>query len=213
MNQKWIALLLAVVMVLSLAACGTKEETTVTGMVVAVNGTKISLMEMDLTGMSGQDFSKGERPEMPEGMEGFEGFGDFNPEDFDGQMPEGFGGSMPEGENFPQWGEGEMPEMPEGMTPPEGMPEGGKMPDFSGESGGMRPGFGNFGEGMETKEVDIANAHISVEIDEGKESGSLENIQVGTFVTITINGKGEATYVLVSARSGFGGGFRPGSNG
>ena len=146
--------------------------------------------------MGGRDFTKSERPQMPEGMEGF---GGFTPDEFDG--------TLPEGETFPQWGEGEMPEMPEGMEPPEGMtmPENGEMPDFNGENGGMRPGFGNFGEDMETTDVDIANAHISVEIDGGKASGSMNDIKAGTFVTITMNGKGEATYVLVSSMEGFGG--------
>lgn len=197
MKQKLVAILVVFVLALSLTACGAEEETTLTGMVVSVDGTVISLMEMDTGNMGGKDFAEGERPEKPEGMEGFE---NFNPEDFDG--------TMPEGGNFPQWGEGEMPE---GMTPPEGMtmPEDGQMPDFGGENGGMRPGFGNFGENMETKDVDIANAHISVEIDGGKASGSMDNIKAGTFVTLTMNGKGEVTNVLVSSMSGFGSGRRP----
>ena len=203
MKQKLVAILVVFVMTLSMAACGAGEETTLIGMVVSVDGTVISLMEMDTSNMGGKDFAEGERPQMPEGMEGFQGFGDWDPEDFEG--------TMPEGGNFPQWGEGEMPEMPEGMTPPEGMtmPEDGQMPDFGGKNGGMRPGFGNFGEDTETKDVDIANAHISVEIDGGKASGSMDDIKAGTFVTITMNGKGEVTNVLVSSMSGFGGGRRP----
>ena len=198
MKQKIVAILVAFVMAISLGACGAGEETTLTGMVVSVDGTVISLMEMDTSNMGGKDFAEGERPEMPEGMEGFQGSGDFNPEDFEG--------TFPEGGNFPQWGEGEMPE---GTEPPEGMtmPEDGEMPDFGGENGGMRPGFGNFGEDMETKDVDIANAHISVEIDGGKASGSMEDLVPGTFVTITMNGKGEVTNVLVSSQSSFGGRF------
>ncbi|MBR4290080.1 MAG: hypothetical protein IKT52_05500 [Oscillospiraceae bacterium] len=192
MKQKIVAILVAFVMAISLGACGAGEETTHTGMVVSVDGTVISLMEMDTSNMGGKDFAEGERPEMQEG------FGGFNPDTFDG--------TLPEGGNFPQWGEGEMPE---GMEPPEGMtmPEDGEMPDFGGENGGMRPGFGNFGEDMETKDVDIANAHISVEIDGGKASGSMEDLVPGTFVTITMNGKGEVTNVLVSSQSSFGGRF------
>ena len=202
MIQKITAFLIVLVMAMPLAACGGGEETTITGMVVSIDGTTISLMEMDSDNMGGRDFFGGERPEMPEGMEGmkgFGGFGNFNPEDFDGQMPE-------QGD-FPQWEEGEMPEMPEGMTPPEGMtmPENGEMPDF----GGMNGKFGNFDFEGETKTLDIGNAHISVEIDGGKASGSLTDIQPGSFVTVTVNGKGEATYVLVSASSGFGGGRMP----
>ena len=199
MKQKFLAMFIAFAMILSLAACGAGEETTMTGMVVSVNGTTVSLVEMDAENMGSMDFAEGERPEMPEDMqmpEGMEEFGDFNPEDF-------------EGGNFPQQGDGEMPEMPEGMDLPEGMtmPEDGQMPDFGGENGGMGPGFGNFGEDMETKDVDIADAHISVEIDGGKASGSMDDIQPGTFVTITMNGKGKVTNVLVSAQSFFGGGF------
>ena len=193
MKRKFIAILMTIVLAVTLAACGGGEETTLTGMVVSVDGTVISLVEMDASNMGGRDFAEGERPEMPEGMEGFAGF---NPNEFDG--------TLPEGETFPQWGEGEMPE---GMKPPEGMtmPENGEMPDFNGENGGMRPGFGNFGEDMETTDVDIANAHISVEIDGGKASGSMDDIKAGIFVTITMNNKGEATYVLVSSMEGFGG--------
>ena len=194
MKQKIIAILMTVVMALSLAACGGGEETTLTGMVVTVEGTVISLMERGNLNSEG-----GERPERPEGMEST---GDFNPGKY--------GGTLPEGETFPPGGEGEMPEMPDGMEPPEGMtmPADGEMPDFGGENGGMRPGFGNFGENMETKDVDIGDAHISVEIDGGKASGSLEDIQAGTFVTITMNAKGEVTNVLVSLQTGFGGGRR-----
>ena len=156
MKKKLVAIFVAFVLTISLAACGAGKETTLTGMVVSVDGTVISLMEMDTGNMGGKDFAGGERPEMPEGMT---------------------------------------------------MPENGEMPDFSGENGGMRPGFGNFSEDMETTDVDIANAHISVEIDGGKASGSMDDIKEGTFVTITMNGKGEVTNVLVSAQSGFGGRF------
>ena len=190
MKMKFVAILVAFVLAISLAACGGGKETTLTGMVVSVDGTVISLMEMD-SEMSGMDFGSGEMPQMPEGMEGFEGFGDFNPEDFDG--------TLPEGETFPQWGGGEMPQMP----------ENGGMPDFSGGEGGMRPDFGNFDSNAETKAVDIGNAHISVEIDGGKASGSMEDIQAGTIVTVTMNGKGEVTNVLVSSQSFFGSGSRP----
>ncbi len=198
MKRKFIAILMTLAFTVTLAACGAGEETTLTGMVISVDGTVISLMEMDTDSMGGMNFSGNEGFEMPEGMEGFQGFGGFNPGAFEG--------TLPEGENFPQWGDGEMPEMPEGMTPPEGMtmPENGGMPDFSG-MGGM--GFGNFDTDAETKDVDIGDAHISVEIDGGKASGSMDDIQAGTFVTITMNGKGQVTNVLVSSQSFSGGRF------
>lgn len=196
MMKKWMAMMIAFLMMFSLGACGEAEETTVTGMVIAVDGTKISLMEMDMNNLGSKDFEKGEMPE------DFQGLENINPEDFKG--------SMPDGEDFPKWEDGEMPDMPEGMTPPEGKerPEDGKMPEFFGENGGRMPGFGGFGEDVETKEMDIAKAHISVEIDGGKASGTMDDIQPGTFVTVTLNGKGEVTYVLVSSRSFFGGGRR-----
>ena len=212
MKKKLAAILLAFGMSASLAACGGGGETTLSGMVVGLEGTVVSLVEMDASNMGSMDLSEGEMPEMPEGMEGFQGFD-----------PQEFEGTFPEGENF-QWDGGEMPE---GMTPPEGMefpedmefpddmtmPEDGQMPE-----GGQMPGFGNMGgmnfgsmdTDMETKDVDIADAHISLEIDGGKASGTLDDIQPGSMVTITLNGKGEATYVLVSSQSFFGGsGFMP----
>ena len=197
MKRKFFAILMVLVLILSLAACGEEKETTLTGMVVSVDGTVISLLDM-----GDMSYEEGDLGELPEGMGGF---GGFNPEEF--------GGTMPEGETFPSRGEGERPEMPEGMEAPEGMefPEGmtmsaeGEMPDFGGENGGMFSGFADYAENMETTDVDIADAHISVEIDGGKASGSLEDVKAGTFVTITMNGKGKVTNVLVSSQSGFGG--------
>ena len=205
MKKKLTAILIVLVMTLSLAACGAGEETTLTGMVVSVDGTVISLMEMSGE-MSGMNFGGGQMSQMPEGMEGFQGFGSFDPEDFEGMFPEGG--------DFSQWGSGEMPEMPEGMELPEGMtmPEGGQMFGFGGMGGmGSMGGmdFGSLGEDVETKEYDIGDAHISVEIDGGKASGSMSDIEAGTFVTITVNGKGEVTNVLVSSRSFAGIGSRP----
>ena len=152
------------------------------------------------------------------------GFGNFNPEDFD---PENFDGSFPEDGNFPQWGEGEMPNWggENGEMPSWGegeMPNfDGEMPDFSGErpdwggENGEMPNFGgnrgdfnfeNFAADGETKTYDLSDAHISVEIDGGKASGTLEDLVPGSFVTITVNGKGQVTYVLIAAQSGFIGG-------
>ena len=195
MKRRVVAAIFALVLAMSLAACGGGEETTVSGMVVSVEGTVVTLMDM-----GDMNFEAGERPE---GMEGFGNFGDFNPGDFENFDPENFEGSFPEGE-MPQWGEGERPEMPEGMTLPEGMedmtrPADGEMPEWSEGMEGMVPGMGGFEMDGETSEVDIAGAHISVEIDGGKASGSMEDIGPGTFVTITLNGKGEATYVLISS--------------
>ena len=195
MKKKWITGLLALVMILSMAGCGGGEETTVTGMVVSLDGTVVSLMEMDsqmqgnFNGNRPSMSENGERPTMPEGMEDFTmPEGGFDPENLPENMPEGFDPGTFDGT------------IPEGMDRPE-MPADGQMP-----SGGN---FNRF-EDIETTTIDLADAHISVEIEGGKEGGSLENITPGAFLTITLNGKGQATYVLVSAgMSGFGGGFTP----
>ena len=191
MKRRWMTVIPALALVLTMTACGAEKETTLTGMVTAVDGTVISVVEM------GADM-QGERPSMPEGMEDFTIPEDFDPSNPDRTPPEGFdpgnfGGQMPNG--------GEIPEMPTGEGMPE-MPNGQGMPNF-GDMSGM---LGNMGE---AKSIDIANARISVEIEEGKASGSMEDVKPGAFVTITLNGKGEATAVLVSASSGFGGRFMP----
>ena len=207
MKRRMTAVVLALALALTLTACGGGEETTLTGMVTAVEGTVVSVMEMDgqMGGMD-FDFAEGERPEMPEDMTMPEGMEGFDP----GQ----FGGMPPDGENFPQWEEGEAPDfpedvtmpedMPEDMTLPEGMPmpEDGEMPDFEGGPS-FAGGFDNFEFDGETTDVDIADAHISVEIEGGKEGGSLESVTPGSFVTVTLDGKGQATYVLVSRGFGF----------
>ena len=204
--KKLMTMICVLALVLSLAACGNGggEETSVTGMVVSLDGTKLTLMETDGTINLSQ-------MQMPGNM------GNFDPESFEGTMPEGFEGEIPEGfegmmGGFPGGFNGQMPEdfdpesLPEGF---EGFPGGfnGEMPE--GETrpqrgDGQRPqGMVGFTFDGETRQIDIADAHISVEIEGGKEGGSLESLTPGSFVTITINAKGQATYVLVSANSGF----------
>ena len=193
MKRRWMTVIPALALALTMTACGEEKETTLTGMVTAVDGTVISVVEMrsDMQGERPFMPENGEMPTMPEGMEDFTIPEDFDPENPDRTPPEGFdpgnfGGQMPNG--------GDIPERPTG----EGMPE---MPNF--DMSGM---FGSVGE---AKSIDITNARISVEIEEGKASGSMEDVKPGTFVTITLNGKGEATAVLVAASSGFGGRFMP----
>lgn len=60
-------------------------------------------------------------------------------------------------------------------------------------------------EGLEKGQTYYYAYYDTLEIEGGKASGSLEDLKPGSFVTITINGKGQATYVLISAQSGFGG--------
>ena len=216
MKNKTIALLCVLALALAMAGCGSGEETTMTGMVVSVDGTVITLVEMD--SLEDMDFtdqrpagSRGEGQGRPGGSEDFtmpEGFdpNNFDPNSFGGFGGgfDGFDGEMPEGGQWPE--DGQMPQMPGGQWP-----EGGPMPQMP-EGGGM-PNFGSFGsEGSfeelgETTTIDLAEAHISVEIENGKESGDMSSIRAGSFVTITLDKKGNATYVLVSATSGLFGGY------
>ena len=205
MTRKWIAIFLAVALLGTLTACGEEETTTVTGMIMAVDGSVISLAEGDM------NFGGGNRPS-----------GDFSAEDFAGQMPNGgsWGGQMPEDFTMPEGFNGQMPggfdgQRPEGFERPENgqmpedftMPEGfdGQMPNFGGGGNGNFD-FGDMTTDLETKDYNIANAHISVQIDGGKATGSMDDLTVGTSVTLTINSKGEVTNVLVTS-SGFGGDF------
>lgn len=177
-----------------LCGCGEKEETTVTGIVTAVEGTQITLMTFSGDATQRQE---GEAPTMPEG--------------FDGQMPNFQGGempTMPEGETMPDFQGGEMPNMPEGFD--------GQMPNFQeGEmptmpEGETRPQRGDrtegFGGNRETTTVDLKDAHITVEFDGGKATGSMEDIKQGVSVTVTLV-DGKATNAVVSESSGFGGGM------
>ena len=193
------------------------EDCTDNGMVVSVNGTVVTLVESDK--LESMDFSSAEMPEgfenfggkMPEGFENFSDFfGGEMPEGFSGQMPGGFpGGQMPAGGS---WGSGETPQMPEGGNFPGGSFPGGEMPEGGSWGSGQMPSFGgsfsgfeNFAAGLETTDIDIGDAHISVENDGIKESGDLDSLTPGSTVTITMNAKGKVTYVLVSAQSYFGG--------
>ena len=187
MKRRWMTVIPALALALTMSACGEEKETTLTGMITAVDGTVISVVEMSAD-------MQGERPSMPEGMEDFTIPEDFDPEKAppEGFDPGNFGGQMPNG--------GDIPERPTGEGMPE-MPNGQGMPNF--DASGM---FGDMGE---ARSIDIANARISVEIEEGKASGSMEDVKPGTFMTITLNGKGEATAVLVSENSRFGGRFMP----
>ena len=204
--KKWIAMAMIFAMILTLAACG-GEETTVSGMVMGVDGTVISLIQMDGRmegGFGGGRFPGGENGEMPTRPEGM---ADFNPEDMeDFTRPEGM-------EDFdPEKMEGFDPEKMEDFNfedfNPQDMPEGFGPGGFGEGEPPEKPAEGEMPEMGEATTIDIANAHISVEIEGGKESGSMANITPGAFVTVTLSPKGEATYVLVSQSTGFGG-FMP----
>ena len=128
MKRRWMTVIPALALALTMTACGQEKETTLTGMVTAVDGTVISVVEMsaDMKGERPSMPENGEMPSMPEGMEDFTIPEDFDPENPDRTPPEGFdpgnfGGQMPNG--------GDIPEMPTGEGMPE-MPNGQGMPNF-----------------------------------------------------------------------------------
>ena len=224
MKRKMIAILCLAALVLSLAACSEKENntTTMTGMVVSVEGTTVTLRQFDMNNMGGnRNNGQGQRPSRGEDFQRPEGDftmpeGGFNRPEGDFTIPEG-GFTMPEGGfTMPEGGfnrpEGDFT-MPEGgFTMPEGdftMPEGGfNRPegDFTMPEG-ENPGFGNFGGNQgETTTVDLKNAHISIQDGDIKAAGSMSDIKEGSFLTITLDSKGEATEVLVGSTFSFGGG-------
>ncbi len=69
-------------------------------------------------------------------------------------------------------------------------------PDNADRSGKNRPDR-NFNIDELTK-IDISEAHISIEIDEGKEAGTIDDVKEGSRVTIVLKGEKPVT-VLVSA--------------
>lgn len=188
MKNKLTAILCLLAFILCFAGCGEEAETTLTGIVVSVDGTVVSLRKMDSQRQENAGSERPSRPESderptrPEGSEDFTRPEGFEPGDPNSPKPEGFRpGNLDE-------------TLPEGATAPE-RPAGGERPDFGGNRGDIT-------------EIDLAGAHISVEIDGGKASGTMEDITAGTFLTITLNEKGEAVSVLVSSGPGFGRGFR-----
>lgn len=89
-------------------------------------------------------------------------------------------------------------------------PEGDFNPDDTDGSRPSRPDREfNTDESQLTK-LDIADAHISIEIDEGKEAGTIDDIKEGSRVTITLKGD-KPTNVLISSNSRNGKGFGKGN--
>lgn len=203
MKFKLIWILCIVSLILCAVGCGkTEESTTVTGIVVSVDGSVISVRTMGSQNPYGANGRDSQRPTGEEGRRF---------PSFDGEMPERPTGEK--GRRFPSFN-GETPERPTGE-------EGRRFPSFNGEmperpTGEEGRGFPSFnGENTEAKSYDLSTAHISVEIDEGKASGTMEDVKQGSIVTLTLNKKGEVTLVLVSSRnlSGFGNRGQGGDNG
>ena len=202
--KKFIAILCAAAMVLTLAACGAKRNTeyagqTVTGKVTAIDGTSVTLALGESSGSGAPSGGDGQQPpEMPDGSSQTDGqptgTPPEKPEDSDdsgqsgGQEPP----AKPDGDSSRQ-PTGTPPEKPDGDsdqqgdTPPE-------MPDGSSRQGG-------FTESGETVTVDISKATVT----KNGESASASDLAAGDVVQVTFDKKGVATAVVIGSQSGFGG--------
>ena len=202
--KKFIAILCAAAMVLTLAACGAKRNTeyagqTVTGKVTAIDGTSVTLALGESSGSGAPSGGDGQQP--PEMLDGSSqtdgqptGTPPEKPEDSDdsgqsgGQEPP----AKPDGDSSQQ-PTGTPPEKPDGDsdqqgdTPPE-------MPDGSSQQGG-------FTESGETVTVDISKATVT----KNGESASASDLAAGDVVQVTFDKKGVATAVVIGSQSGFGG--------
>lgn len=200
MKKKFLSLLCAAAMVFSLAACGTKTDTTyagqtLTGRVTAIDGTSVTLALGELTensapsgGAPSGDSDSQQPPEMPSG-------------DSESSQPTGTPPEKPDGGSSDESGQ-QPPEKPEdigsqsdGSTPPE-------MPDsMTGSS---------FTESGETLTADIAKASITKD----GESVSASDVAVDDILTVTFDSKGVVSTVeVVTLTSGMGGGAPSGGFG
>ena len=200
MKKKFLSLLCAAAMVFSLAACGTKTDTTyagqtLTGRVTAIDGTSVTLALGELTensapsgGAPSGDSDSQQPPEMPSG-------------DSESSQPTGTPPEKPDGGSSDESGQ-QPPEKPEdigsqsdGSTPPE-------MPDnMSGSS---------FTESGETLTADISKASITKD----GESVSASDVAVDDILTVTFDSKGVVSTVeIATLTSGMGGGAPSGGFG
>ena len=201
MKKKFLSLLCAAAMVFSLAACGTKTDTTyagqtLTGRVTAIDGTSVTLALGELTensapsgGAPSGDSDSQQPPEMPSG-------------DSESSQPSGTPPEKPDDGSSDESGQ-QQPEKPEeggsqsdGSTPPE-------MPD-------SMTGGSSFTESGETLTADISKASITKD----GESVSASDVAVDDILTVTFDSKGVVSTVeVVTLTSGMGGGAPSGGFG
>ena len=193
MKKKFLSLLCAAAMVFSLAACGTKTDTTyagqtLTGRVTAIDGTSVTLALGELTedaapsgGAPSGDSDSQQPPEMPSG-------------DSESSQPTGTPPEKPDGGSSDEGGQ-QPPEKPEdsgsqsdGSTPPE-------MPD-------SMTGGSSFTESGETLTADISKASITKD----GESVSASDVAADDILTVTFDSKGVVSTVeIATLTSGMGG--------
>ena len=187
--KKLVSILCAGAMLLSLAACGAKADTTyagqtITGKATALEGTSVTLALGELTEDAAPGGDSQQPPEMPsDGQTGDQ------PTGTPPEKPERTSGDNQSGQQPPEMPENSENGQPDG-TPPD-MPEGGM-------------GGSSFTESGETLTIDITNAAI---VKNGETISSTE-LAVDDVVQVTFDNSGSAATVeIVSGgkSGGFGG--------
>ena len=188
--KKLVSILCAGAMLLSLAACGAKADTTyagqtITGKVTALEGTSVTLALGELTEDAAPDGNGQQPPDMPNG------------DGQTGDQPTGTPPEKPE-DTGDDTQNSQPPEKPDGDSNQQG---GSQPPDMP--EGGMGGGS-SFTESGETLTIDIADAAIV----KNSENVSAAELAVDDVVQMTFDDSGSAATVeIVSGgkSGGFGG--------
>ncbi len=210
--KKGIALLCAVALAASLAACSSQEsdttetETTLTGQVSAIDGSQVTLLlgtltEQDASAPAGND-QTGTPPEKPDGDTG-DNAANTPPEKPDGDTGDNAANTPPEkpdsdtGDNAADTAS----ENPDSNTDDNATNTPPEKPD--GDAPGGKPGS-SFTPGDETVTLDFSSAELT----KNGESTTLDTLAEGDVVTATVTGTTVTTAEIVNlggAPGGFGG--------
>ncbi len=210
MKKKILSLLCAAAMVFSLAACGTKADTTyagqtLTGRVTAIDGTSVTLALGELTedtaptgGAHSGDSDSQQPPEMPSGDSG---------SDTAGEQPTGTPPEKPDGDS------NSNSESSSGSQPPEKPSGSNDSSDSSTESSGEQdgtppdmPSGGMGGSSTFTESGESAAINLSgVTVTKDGESVSVSDVAVDDILTVTFDSKGAASTVEIVSLDSKGG--------
>ena len=185
--KKILALLLGAMMLLVLAACGAKADTTyagqtITGKVTALEGTSVTLALGELT----EDAAPGGDSQQPPEMSSDGQTGD-QPTGTPPEKPEDTSGDNQSGQQPPEKPDGDSSQSNDNQPPD--MPEGGM-------------GGSSFTESGETLTIDISDAAIM----KNDETVSATELSVDDVVQVTFDDSGSAATVEIVSGS-MGGGF------
>ncbi len=196
--KKGIALLCAVALAASLAACSSQESdttetetTTLTGQVSAIDGSQVTLLlgtltEQDASAPDGSD-QTGTPPEKPDGSTG-DNAANTPPEKPDGDTGDNAADTASENSDG-------SADNSTANTPPE-------KPDGDGNAPGGKPGS-SFTPGDETVTLDFSSAELT----KNGESTTLDTLAEGDVVTATVTGGTTVTTAEIVDLGGAPGGF------